>query len=90
MITSILFYIIGSFLAILSSLLGAISSFVPLNVQSSFTYVTGFFKYFSGIINWPQIIEAVNFYIAFLIAWFTFLFAMWIWSKMPFFGKKDK
>jgi len=90
MITSIFIYIIGAFISILGSLLSAITSFIPDNIQNSFTYLSGFLVYFNGVINFEGVFGAFVWYTIFLSLWFSFLTVMWIWHKMPFVGKADK
>lgn len=90
MITSIFFFTIGTFLIILASILSAFSLIIPADIQNSFNYVGSFLSNFNGIINMEALRNAVSFYVLFLITWFSFLFIMWVWRRMPFVGKKTE
>lgn len=90
MITSIFLFIIGSFIAILQSLLSAITAILPDQISTKFTYLSSFFGYLSGVINFGGIFDAVTWYLIFLSLWFTFLGTMWFWHKLPFVGKGSR
>jgi hypothetical protein len=89
MITSVFYFIIGSFLALLSGLLGAISFIIPAQFQAGIFYITSYFNILSGVINLPELIGAMIFFLTFLQAWFGFLGLLWVFGKMPFIGKKE-
>lgn len=90
MIVSIFYFLIGSFVALLVSLLSAITAVVPENIQASMAHLASYFKYFKGIINFSGIFAAFDWYIIMLAAWFTFLAVMWFWHKLPWIGKHHK
>lgn len=88
MITDIIILLLSSFVGLISTAFGYISSFtVVQEISDSVTYFLSYLNYLSGILPINNILKALGTLILFYTAWYTVKIILWIFSLIPWFGK---
>lgn len=90
MITGFFLQFLALIIESIAKLLGVIPAPFSANFLDATRYFAAYMGYFSGIINWADIIDPIIFFLNFLIGWYTFKLIMWMWHLIPAIGKKDQ
>lgn len=90
MIFDMLFWLAGTMLWLLSSLLATVSFVFPIQIQDAIIYFMGYLNYLNGFIDINTLLTAIGVYILAFSSIYLIKTILWAWGHMPWIGKHIK
>lgn len=87
MITDIILYVVGSFVALIAEAFKLINFAIPSQFVDASNYFISKLSYLSGFINVSDILSAVGWFLTFTTYWYSIKLVLWVFSLIPWFGK---
>lgn len=87
MILDTLILLSSSILFVLIQLMQGITFVIPNEINDSVNYILGYFGYIQSIFPVEVAFTALGIYLNFILLYYTFKIAKWVYSILPFFGR---
>lgn len=87
MITDVILYVLGSFVALVGNAFSLIQFAIPQQFVDAVGYFVSKLAYISGFINVPDILAAIGWLLTFITYWYIVKLILWVFSLIPWFGK---
>lgn len=88
MLIDIILYVVGSFVGLVSSAFALVTVTIPGEFTESVAYFVAHLNRLSGIVNFPDIFEAMAWFLTFTTYWYVIKLVLWVFALTPWFGKK--